>query len=749
MPLTAYTPIPNKTGTSNPQFTLQNHDTMAQAVNRANVAAHEHTNKAILDGITAIKVNQWDSNSGGGSGSAYIVYLSQMGVPDDADLTFGATEHGTDGTAAIQAILNTASATNPLKIFWDTRTSHTGIRIKSYTEIVFSAGCGWVLRNNSNKPSIQNYNPTFGAKTDKHIYISGPGIINGNGYNNAFPQGAQTRMGTVGHNVAIALYGVDNWGIRDITVGNARQYSIAAFASDWGVVENVTKDDHTYHLHQDGIDIIGCSNVYVNNCRIFGGDDHMVIASDGITNYIDIPDGIDSTYYEGISRDCENIVVSNIFFGGPTGGPIGNRINAGIRMLSMGYKLKNVSILNVTGKTNAYSFMADNFFYAPSLAEKPGPGYFENILIDGWNVEVPDGSGPVDSTGHMNFGGNWDGLTIKNVTRRNFDDPRPTIAFQDANGIYKNVEIDGYKAFDSTGNNLSHVLVFKGYMESLNITNAQVKKNSYVADSLLTVGDLASAGEVNMNNIEVNGIGYAAYFLGNLKTLRFTNVKHKGAPAAIRTFTSNFAVMDVVGSNYVGAGAVNIEKFPSRRGDAFSTLPPLFALYSNPSIIFTYTAQALKNVGGVWRTGATAVNGYNNKGISASAIPANQTGRLLMYAGDSNASSAFLMLSTINAETSYTNLSGVGVAIGGDGGIVQVTNGVAAQIVGLSVIFGNAYGLYRDGGSGELKLQRSADGLTWVDLYTFSITSKATLYPAIDVRKDNDFPGILYYPQLQ
>ena len=88
---------------------------------------------------------------GNGSALSYsAITLIGSGIISDADLSFGSSSFATNQTAAIQAILNTATATVPLNLIWDARVSITGLKIKSNTIITALPNCGAILRDSAN-----------------------------------------------------------------------------------------------------------------------------------------------------------------------------------------------------------------------------------------------------------------------------------------------------------------------------------------------------------------------------------------------------------------------------------------------------------------------------------------------------------------------------------------------------------------------------------------------------------------------
>lgn len=154
-----------------------------------------------------------------------VVLSQQSGVALNSDGAGG----GTDTTAKIQAVLNTASAANPLHLVWDGRakTSATLI-VRSYTDIEFLPGAGLFLTAGSNCTAISN-RVSGSAIADVNITIHGPGEIDCNGDNQSIYQGgvnldSYTATGGVTNGTTTITYTADpNYGADNhrVAIGQA------------------------------------------------------------------------------------------------------------------------------------------------------------------------------------------------------------------------------------------------------------------------------------------------------------------------------------------------------------------------------------------------------------------------------------------------------------------------------------------------------------------------------------------------
>ncbi|RSK29840.1 fibronectin type III domain-containing protein [Hymenobacter metallilatus] len=153
----------------------------------------------------------------------------------------------------------------------------------------------------------------------------------------------------------------------------------------------------------------------------------------------------------------------------------------------------------------------------------------------------------------------------------------------------------------------------------------------------------------------------------------------------------------------------------------------------------TYPTQVNQVIqAGVITSAATAA-GYGATGLSGYKLPAGGTG----WVGSKITAGAQDAIVGVNTDNSRVGYAAMEAAVwrSSDGKIYVVDNGGAATDTGFTVAVGNFLRLYRNGT--VLKAQKSTDGSSWTDVYTYTYASAADLYLVSDIEKS----GKLTYPQ--
>jgi polygalacturonase len=65
--------------------------------------------------------------------------------------------------------------------------------------------------------------------------------------------------------------------LRDITIRRSPGWTVHPYCCDQVRIEGVTIDNHIYGPNTDGIDVNGCRDVFISNCRISGCDDNIIL----------------------------------------------------------------------------------------------------------------------------------------------------------------------------------------------------------------------------------------------------------------------------------------------------------------------------------------------------------------------------------------------------------------------------------------------------------------------------------------
>lgn len=65
--------------------------------------------------------------------------------------------------------------------------------------------------------------------------------------------------------------------VRDVTIKQAPGWTVHFFCCDRVIVRGIDIDNHPYGPNNDGLDINGCRDVFISDCRIRGCDDNIII----------------------------------------------------------------------------------------------------------------------------------------------------------------------------------------------------------------------------------------------------------------------------------------------------------------------------------------------------------------------------------------------------------------------------------------------------------------------------------------
>ncbi|NMP38136.1 MAG: hypothetical protein GX051_08495 [Clostridiales bacterium] len=242
--------------------------------------------------------------------------------------------------------------------------------IGSNTELVLAPDAVFRLADKANCAILENASLSFkGEKRDKNITVRG-GIWDGNNVNQQ-RRSREDRFRLTHYEddfyygILMRFVGVDNFRICDITVKDPDSYAMLLCATDGFTIENINLDYNLLRINMDGIHIQGPSkNGSVRNIRGTTNDDLVAL-------------NCDDTYACEITRgNIENVLVDGLY---------SENGYTGVRLLSSGSQMKNISIRNVFGSYRYYgvSFTHHNIH--------PGePVWFDNILLDGIFVSKPE-----------------------------------------------------------------------------------------------------------------------------------------------------------------------------------------------------------------------------------------------------------------------------------------------------------------------------------------------------------------------
>ena len=506
---------------------------------------------------------------------SYVIFASQAGILDDADISEGSTSFGIDQTAAIQALLDRNIDGGYLVYIHDVRCSISSeLYINSYTTIDGMYFGGFIFRNNSNRWMFRNRNfndatdtPSLDDNVDRNITFQNI-TINGNAYNTGYsvpgdPDGAAQKKLTgneLGYVGGVILSGVDNLIFNNVKWIRHRGYSLH-MACCQNIINNNPVFDcgPTLLANMDGQHHAGpIKNVTVNNPYLRTGDDGMSFTADDIP-YLGI--------YPRPFGDIEHVRINNILVDG-------SRISC-VRLLSATHAIRDVQINGGRGTTNGFSFIAD--CYPNNDLVYDGPGHFSDIHINDWKVEVLADHVDAITDACMIFDGNFDGLTIEGVTRNNYFDTRPTMKFwsylNDTSKTFNKVKIINYEGNNTTGNALNHLQFDHNFTGGLQIVDANVSSSSASSGTTIASFTKGTTPRLSISGMRGKNIGHLVSVTGtaDVQTIDAVQVVSDSPAGSASTFLLSGATVDELtvsnhtgASVYSGTATVTVEK-----GDAF------------------------------------------------------------------------------------------------------------------------------------------------------------------------------------
>ncbi len=244
------------------------------------------------------------------------------------------------------------------------------LTIRSNTELVLAPDVVFRLADKANCAIIENASLNFkGEKRDKNITVRG-GIWDGNNVNQV-RRSREDRFALTHYEddfyygILMRFVGVDNFHICNMTVKDPDSYAMLLCATDGFTVENINLDYNLLRINMDGIHIQGPSkNGSVKNIRGTTNDDLVAL-------------NCDDTYACEITRgNIVNVLVDGLY---------SENGYTGVRLLSSGSQMKNVSIRNLFGTFRFYGVSFTHHSIHPGE-----PVWFDNILLDGIFVSKPE-----------------------------------------------------------------------------------------------------------------------------------------------------------------------------------------------------------------------------------------------------------------------------------------------------------------------------------------------------------------------
>lgn len=275
-------------------------------------------------------------------------------------------EYKKDDTAALQMLLDKCGnvefesglylVSRPLIIHDNT---HLRCSPKTVIKLADGADCA-VLENDALCEK--------GAKQNVNIRIEG-GIWDGNNENQQ-RRSKESRYNLTRYEddyyygILMRFVGVKNFTIHNLTVKNPESYAMLICAAENITVENITFDYNLLRTNMDGVHIQGpTKNAVIRNIKGTTNDDLVAL-------------NCDDTYACEITRgDIENVSVDGLF---------SENGYTGVRLLSSGSTMKNISVKNVFGTFRYYGVSFTHHSIHPGETI-----WFENISLENIFVSKP------------------------------------------------------------------------------------------------------------------------------------------------------------------------------------------------------------------------------------------------------------------------------------------------------------------------------------------------------------------------
>lgn len=506
------------------------------------------------------------SNGNGYSAfSPQVISLKQRGILSDADLSFGSSSFGTDQTTAIQSILNTASASNPLYIIWDVKVSDTGLVLKSNTYIQALPGCGAILRDSSNNFLFRNYGWVAGLNNivDSNITIDG-GIWNGNGFRGGVGKQLHSNA-SKGMVCGMFFFGVKNSSIINAHLLNTRTWGIVYTTCANIYLNNLIIDDGLAPVvNQDGISILGyAKNITISNISIRNGDDKLVFAGTCAGG------SIASEHHEpltGVQGDQNGINCSNIFC---------DSLGKGIAFYQTGAtKMQNYTFSNMYGKCLTNWFGAFNYVPLTGYTFNTGSYTIQGVKCENIEVEILSKYG-YDNSGYplATLATNMEDVTFDNVKRLDQSYNVATIGTYKFGGVsvtIKNLTIKNFKSLNSSPSNaINQVYINNATVNTLNL-NGEVDLGSSTQNCAFM--NVTSTGTVTNILAAQNRAHGLKYFINNAGTITNANVvglTHTGQGGSDPTVINSGTFTTLVMNGWIGVVATSGTFGSATNGNAF------------------------------------------------------------------------------------------------------------------------------------------------------------------------------------
>jgi len=418
-----------------------------------------------------------------------VVLASTAGAALDSNLSSGG---GTDDTAALQKLLDTAKTGRGVHLIIDGPALVSGLNVYGNTTIECTAGGGFYLKDDSDRALLRNAHRSRGAVTDEHITLRGcflNGNRNGQRRNFGHLMGErQEADGTV--KSTLQLFGVNHLTVDRVFLWDCRAFCAQFANAKFMTIRDVTVDanfppypeaanaaeqrkylDAIPRSNVDGLHFHGpIQYLTMNSLKLRTEDDALSFTANEFKDDITRDNALGPYVGQGPITD---VIISNVML-----------MDAlqGIRLLSSTERIDRFVVSNVTG-TVRHRMAIISPFTAASRGNV-GSVSFSHVHVDqlragnwrelyqdwyqkrsdlskGWDMDE-EGEAPIFS-----LNGNIESLTVNEVSTKAIND-RPIIRVGNTSRI-KVMNIDLYVA-DPKNQAIPLKLTAKGHIERLNLS---------------------------------------------------------------------------------------------------------------------------------------------------------------------------------------------------------------------------------------------------------------------------------------
>lgn len=316
-------------------------------------------------------------------------------TPPDSDVYTGG---GTDGTEAIQAVLDRASGERGLFLIADGAFLTGTLKIRSHTTIFCpDERCGFYLKDHTDAPMLANAHFSVGERIDCDVRLIG-GTYNFNCLRQKHDVGeidSDDPVVRFTHSWVFGMlfYGVYGLTVRDVVLRNQRTFAFVCGNAEQVVMENVRIDlpDILYAQNQDGLHFFGPSkNIVLRNISGTAGDDFIALA----------PDEFDA------KSSITDVLIDGVHL---------NDSDQGIRLLCRGKgNLDRIIVRNVTGTYKCFGFYI-NPWASPDYKEGERYGNYGSITIENVDLKQTEIKYPYTKPFLFRLGGIIDTVRISGV----------------------------------------------------------------------------------------------------------------------------------------------------------------------------------------------------------------------------------------------------------------------------------------------------------------------------------------------